>query len=77
MIAVQVKLSVPEELASLEVCISSSCAGADKVVARRLLGPQYTFSSSTNVDTTGKQVISLEMYQGMIKKESLRMLGLG
>lgn len=73
----QVKLSVPEELATLEVSVSSSCAQADKVVARRLLGPQYTFSSSTNVDTTGKQVISLETYQGMIKGESLKLLGLG
>ena len=75
--AAQVKLSAVEELAGLEVTTSSHCEHSDNILARRLLGPQYTFATSHRVDSVGKKVISLQQYQQMVKVQHLRSLGLG
>ena len=74
--ALQARMSAAEELAGLEL---RTCAGElsqAQMMTRRLLGPQYRFVRSTNVDRSGKQVISLEQYQDMARRQGFDNLGL-
>ena len=72
----QAKLTAAEELAGLQLATSAGNITPATIMARRLLGPQYRFSSSTKVDRTGKQVISLATYQDKIRHQSYNQLGL-
>lgn len=73
---VQAKLTPAQELAGLHLATSTGTATPGSILARRLLGPQYRFTCSTQLDRTNKQVISLAAYQDKIRARSYSQLGL-
>ena len=75
--ALQDGLTVPEELAALGLQRGgASSATSAKLLARRLLGPQFQFVASEHVEVSGKKVISLSTYQEIVDKQKMARLGL-